>query len=483
MTDSNWLEPRPRLAAAGRPPRRIIAVDPDAQDPLALLDTHTDGGRAYIERSGWQPKAGRWLAARQPSGELDYIVFAADHRDWQESGKPFVFGDLPHQLATAGLGGADTPETYEIVGTFDQTGHECVALGWLLGSYSYRPRPVEKGTLPSLLPDPSIDVERTELLASGVWLARRLIETPANELPPSALAAAAAEIAEQFGADFSVTVGDDLLRDNWPLIHAVGRAGSEPPRLVDFSWGDQSDPSVTLVGKGICFDTGGLDLKPSANMLLMKKDMGGAASVLATAYMVMARKLRVRLRVLLPIAENSVSSTSFRPGDVLPSRKELSVEVGNTDAEGRLVLADALTEADSHAPELLIDFATLTGAARVALGADLPALYTADPKLGEEIWNAGCAARDPLWRMPLWKPYMQKLNSRIADVSSTGTDRLAGSITAALFLSRFIKHQSVWAHIDLFGWTPTASPGRPQGAECQAARAIFQLLEQRYGAS
>ena len=269
--------------------------------------------------------------------------------------------------------------------------------------------------------------------------------------------------------------------ENFPLIHAVGRAAARAPRLIDMTWGDPAARKVTLVGKGVCFDSGGLDIKPESAMLLMKKDMGGAASVLALAHMVMDRKLDLRLRVLIPAVENSISGAAYRPLDIVRSRKGLFVEVGNTDAEGRLILADALALADEEAPELLVDLGTLTGAARVALGPDLPPYYTDDEVLAADVARHGGAENDPLWRLPLWRPYDQMLDSKVADVNNIATGGFAGSIVCALFLNRFVAAAKAWLHADIYAWTPAAKAGRPEGGECQAARALYALLAERYG--
>jgi leucyl aminopeptidase len=281
-------------------------------------------------------------------------------------------------------------------------------------------------------------------------------------------------------ARVSVVKGDDLLAKNFPMIHAVGRASDKAPRLIDMAWGDRNAPKVTLVGKGVCFDTGGLDIKPSSGMLLMKKDMGGAANVLGLASMIMASRLKVRLRVLIPAVENAISGNAFRPGDVLKSRKGQTVEIGNTDAEGRLVLADALALADEEEPEILVDMATLTGAARVALGPDLPPFYTDDDRLASDLAAAAREQEDPLWRMPLWRPYDAKLSSKVADMNNVTTDGFAGSITAALFLKRFVEKAKSWAHFDIFAWNPSDRPHGPAGGEAQGIRALERVISQRY---
>jgi leucyl aminopeptidase len=311
-----------------------------------------------------------------------------------------------------------------------------------------------------------------------VTLCRDLTNTPSNDMGPSELEAASRALARQHGAKLQVTSGEALAK-NFPLVHAVGAGSARAPRLIDMTWGKAGDPKITLVGKGVCFDTGGLDIKPDTGMLNMKKDMGGAATALALAHMIMARDLKVRLRVIIPAVENSISGTSFRPRDVFVSRKGISVEIGNTDAEGRLILADALALADEDEPALMIDFATLTGAARVALGPEVAPFFTDDDTLADELALAGAAENDPLWRMPLWRPYEAMLDSKIADLNNVATGGHGGAITAALFLRRFVAAKS-WLHFDIFAWTPTAKPGRPEGAECHVARALYALLCGRY---
>ncbi len=316
-------------------------------------------------------------------------------------------------------------------------------------------------------------------IVEAVTLARDLINTPANDMGPAQLEQTARKLAARYSATIGAIVGDELLEQNFPLIHAVGRAAAGAPRLIDMSWGDAAHPKVTLVGKGVCFDTGGLDIKPDTGMLNMKKDMGGAATALALASMIMARGLKLRLRVLIPAVENSIAGGSFRPRDVYTSRKGVTVEIGNTDAEGRLILADALALADEDKPDLVADFATLTGAARVALGPDLPAFFTDDDALAAELMRHGAAENDPLWRLPLWRPYETMLESKVADINNVGGSQ-GGAITAALFMRRFVTAKS-WLHIDLFAWTAAAKAGRPEGGELQAARALYAMLAARYG--
>lgn len=359
---------------------------------------------------------------------------------------------------------------------------DLTALAFLLGGYKFT-RYTKKDDVDVTLTLPEgADKADVKRLAKAVALARDLINTPTNDMGPVALEAAVRKVGEEHKASVDTIKGDALLKKNFPMIHAVGRAGAEEPRLIDLQWGKKDAPKVTLVGKGVCFDTGGLDIKPASSMLLMKKDMGGAANVLALAGLIMDAKLPVRLRVLIPAVENSISANAFRPGDVLESRKGLTVEIGNTDAEGRLVLGDALALADEEEPEILIDMATLTGAARVALGPDLPPFYSNDDAFASHVAEAAEAVADPVWRMPLWQPYEARLSSRIADINNVTTDGFAGSITAALFLQRFVGKAKVWAHFDIFGWNPVEKAHAPVGGEAQAIRALYHLLKARYPA-
>jgi leucyl aminopeptidase len=313
-------------------------------------------------------------------------------------------------------------------------------------------------------------------IASACALARDMVNTPANDMTPLAIEEAARDLAARFKASLTVTTGDDLLAANLPMIHAVGRGGPVAPRLIDMRWGRPGARKVTLVGKGVCFDTGGLDIKPSSSMLLMKKDMGGAAHVLALARMLMEAARDLDLRVLIPAVENSISASAFRPGDILTSRKGDTVEIGNTDAEGRLILADALTLACEDTPDVLIDMATLTGAARVALGPDVIPFFTDDAAFAAALEEASRAVDDPVWRLPLWKPYAGKLASKVADTNNVTTDGFAGAVTAALFLQRFVTPGTAWAHFDIFAWSPVAKPSCPVGGEAQVIRALDRML-------
>jgi leucyl aminopeptidase len=354
------------------------------------------------------------------------------------------------------------------------------ALGWLLGTYAYGRYKKTKASQAKLVLPRDVDGAEVTRIAAGVFLARDLINTPSNDMGPVELADAARDLAGRHGAKISFIVGDALLKANYPLVHAVGRASSRAPRLIDLVWGRAGAPKVTLVGKGVCFDSGGLDLKTAAGMLTMKKDMGGAATVLGLAHMIMDAKLDVRLRVLIPAVENSVSANAYRPGDVLTSRKGLTVEIGNTDAEGRLVLADALAEADSEKPELLIDIATLTGAARAATGFELPPFFTDDETLAADLARHGNQTHDHVWRLPLWRGYEGAIASPIADLNNSPDYGLAGAITAALFLNRFVKDAKSWVHLDIPAWVDRPKPGRRRGAEANTARALYALLSERY---
>jgi leucyl aminopeptidase len=353
-------------------------------------------------------------------------------------------------------------------------------LAWLMGGYRFARYKKSAPRQPRLVLPAKVDGEEISRIAQALFLARDLINTPANDMGPQELEAAARRFAKQHGAKMSVVRGA-ALAENYPLIQAVGQGSARPPCLIDMVWGKPSAPKVTLVGKGVCFDTGGYDLKPSAGMLLMKKDMAGAATVLAIAAMAMGAGLDIRLRVLIPAVENSVSGHAMRPGDVFQSRKGLTVEIGNTDAEGRLILADALADADAQTPELLIDIATLTGAARAATGMELPPFFTDDETLAADLAAAARQTADPLWRLPLWRGYEFSLSSRIADLNNAPSYNFAGAITAALFLNRFVENTKSWVHLDIPGWTDRAKPGRPLGGEANSARAIYALLKSRYG--
>jgi leucyl aminopeptidase len=370
--------------------------------------------------------------------------------------------------------------SYALGDVADGFGGANAALGWVLGTYRFARYKKSTKKFPRLVLPDGVDGAEVSRIARGVFLARDLINTPSNDMGPDELAAAARDLAKAHGAKITIVMGDDLLKKNYPLIHAVGRASVRAPRLIDMMWGRAGAPKVTLVGKGVCFDTGGLDLKNSSGMLTMKKDMGGSAVVLGLAHMIMDAKLDVRLRVLIPAVENSVSGNAYRPGDVFPSRKGLTVEIGNTDAEGRLVLADALADADDEAPDLLIDLATLTGAARAATGMELPPFFTDDETLAADLSRAGNEVSDHVWRLPLWRGYESAIASPIADLNNSPDYGLAGAITAALFLNRFVTKTKSWVHLDIPAWVDRPKPGRRRGAEANTARALYAMLKKRY---
>ena len=460
--EDQLLEPG---AGAHALPIHLVATKDD--EVLAKL---TEAQLKWIEARDWTPKSGAVLALPGPDGAIALALLGTGGKDWSAK-SPLLTGTLPVSLP---------PGDYRFASALPDP--ELATLAWLAGAYRFGRYKRDNDTKRSRLVRPdSVDPARVLALAEALYFARDLINTPANDFGPAELESAAREIANEHDATVKVTEGSGLLSDNFPMIHAVGRASDRAPRLIDFKWGSEHAPKLTIVGKGICFDTGGLDIKPSSGMALMKKDMGGAASALAFAHLIMSMKLPVRLRVLIPAADNSVSGNAFRPGDVLLSRNGMTVEIGNTDAEGRLVLADALSLADDEAPDWLITIATLTGAARVALGPDLPPLYTDDEDFAEGLLTAGLEIGDPLWRMPLWAPYDQLLKSKIADVNHIAEGSYAGSIMAALFLKRFVTKAKRFAHLDIFAWVPREQPGRPQGADAQAARALFHYFDKELG--
>lgn len=436
--------------------------------------------------AAWQKKAApheaAWMAANGFEGAVgSHIVLPSTEGGIAQV--VAVVKDAPDIWSLAHLPAALPKGEYALQGEFEDALLYDMALGWQLATYRFTRFKESKKTFATLVLPKTVDVASVMDMAEGICLARELINRPANDLTPYALADAAQELAKKHKAECTVIKGDDLLKENYPLVHAVGRASDNAPCLIDMRWGRADAPKVTLVGKGICFDSGGLDIKPSGGMLLMKKDMGGAANVLALAHAIMAAKLPVRLRVMIPAAENSISSNAFRPKDIIKSRKGITVEIGNTDAEGRLVLCDALAEADTEKPELLIDFATLTGAARVALGTDIPACFTPDDALAEAVLKQSASTHDPLWRMPLWEGYREMLDTDSADINNASESGYGGAITAALYLKEFISHTASWMHIDLMAWNTKNRPGRPQGGEAMGVRAVFAMLQERFAAA
>jgi leucyl aminopeptidase len=433
------------------------------------LGAAPEGQRYWVQAVGFSAEPGKCVLVPGADGRPASVLVGAggwnDAGIWALAGLPEALPEGSYRLEAAPEGAAPTR----------------LALGWALGTYAftrYRRKPASGARL--VWPE-GADRGRVLRLAAAVFLARDLVNTPAGDLGPEELGAAAVEVAEAAGAHHRTIVGDQLLAENYPTIHAVGRASQRPPRLVDILWGDPAAPKVTLVGKGVCFDSGGLDLKPAAGMRLMKKDMAGAAIVLALGQAIMDAKLGLRLRVLLPLVENSVSGNAIRPLDIVRTRKGLTVEIGNTDAEGRLILCDALAEAASESPALLVDIATLTGAARVALGPDLAALFCNDEPLANGLLTTATAEDDPMWRLPLWRPYRKMLDSKVADLNNVSESPHAGALTAALYLQEFVAPEIPWAHLDAFAWNQEARPGRPEGAEATTLRALYAYLAQRFG--
>ncbi|HTV80134.1 MAG TPA: leucyl aminopeptidase family protein [Steroidobacteraceae bacterium] len=436
-----------------------------AQQPMAVAN--------WVRTHHFQAERQRLLVLPGDSGQVGGALLGLG---------PLRDSDELNLWHAAGLSERLPGEQYRLASTLRPPAATQFALGWLVGSYRItRYRSAGQAPRAALVAPAGTDLEYVRAAAEAMTLARDLINTPANDLGPAELAQAAIDLATRFGARCRVLRGAELTAQNYPLIQAVGAGSAREPCLVDLRWGQSDAPRVTLVGKGVCFDSGGLDLKPGAAMLLMKKDMGGAACALGLASLLMQLQAPIQLRVLLPCVENSVDALSYRPGDILRSRKGLTVEIGNTDAEGRLVLADALAEADAESPQLLIDLATLTGAARTALGPELPAAYSPDESLLASARAAGEASADPLWPMPLWSGYDDEFSSRIADIGNVSAGPFAGSIIAALFLKRFVTASPAWLHLDLYAWNPKERPGRPVGAEAQCVRALYSLIRQKFG--
>ena len=421
--------------------------------------------RSWADAHGFAAETGRILPLPGAKGSIARVLAGVSSAGEAD---PFALGRLCRSLPSGSYALEEPVQ-----------GAELIALGWCLEAYGFEAYGKSFPAPAKLVCPKDVDREAVLRAARATYLVRDLVNTPASDMGPDELEAAARAVAGAYNAKLNVTKGK-ALEQGFPMIHAVGKASPRLPRLIDFSWGAARAPKVTLVGKGVCFDTGGLDIKPAAGMLLMKKDMGGAATVLGLAQMIMAAKLPVRLRVLIPAVENAIAGNAFRPGDVLKSRKGITVEIGNTDAEGRLVLGDALALADEESPDLLIDMATLTGAARIALGPDLPPFYSDDDALAEAIAAAGRRENDPVWRLPFWLPYMRLFESAIADTNNAGDSGFAGSITAALFLKRFVAKAKAYIHFDVFAWTPVARPGRPRGGEAQGMRALFTMIRERY---
>lgn len=454
-------------------PVHALATDAFA----AWVKGQDDRTQAWVENNGFKGTSGSALLLPGTDGQVERILYVLDD---EGIGGPWAWAALQGQLPKGC--------TIAIIDDLSESNANDAALGFALAGYVYdRYRTGDDVQGPLMVWPQNVDRAYVKAAYGAAKLARDLINTPASDMGPAELAHAAKELADASGATYSEVVGVDLIREDYPAIYAVGRGAEDgrAPRLVDFTWqrknGREDAPKVTLVGKGVCFDTGGLDIKSAAGMKLMKKDMGGAANALALASMIMALDLDVSLRVLIPAVENSVSAMAMRPLDVVATRAGISVEIGHTDAEGRVILADALALACEDAPDVLLDFATLTGAARVALGTELPAVFSNDDALATDITDAGMHTADPSWRMPLWQPYKPQTKSKVADLKNDTDGPYGGAITAALFLEAFVTKNTAWAHIDLMAWNLSNQPGRPEGGEAMTVRAIFKALQNRYG--
>jgi leucyl aminopeptidase len=454
-------------------PQGFAAAPGDRPRPLHLVDRN--GFQAW---SGHQPPAlQHWLAAHGFDGAPGSMLPLPG--DDGLGSAVLGIGDPLDPWSYAHAPGALPPGDWQADGDLDIEVRRALQLGWGLGAYRYT-RFRDAPRAPARLVLDTLDDDIADVLAACLRV-RDLVNTPTEHLGPDELEQVVCEIAERHGAAIEVVSGDDLLARNFPAIHAVGRASHRAPRLIALHWGEPSAPHVALVGKGVCFDTGGLNIKLADGMRNMKKDMGGAAHAIALAELIMARKLPLRITLLVPAVENAIGPESYRPGEVVSTRKGIHVEIDNTDAEGRVILGDALAYAGEQSPDLLLDFATLTGAARTALGPDLPAVYANDETVARQWLDAGMRMRDPIWRMPLWRPYLRYLTSNIADIANSGPSKMAGSITAALYLECFVPAQQTWAHLDVYAWNDNDRPGRPAGGEAQGLRAAYAMLRARYG--
>lgn len=438
-------------------------------DFAAWLKKQDRKSQIWVESSGFTAAPGSLLLIPGNKGGVERVIFGAGKDD-----SLYTYADLPARLPKNDGG-------YYIDRRMSPERATQVALGWALGCYNFSQyKSGKKKEFAALVWPDYADKKAVKATAEAVFLVRDMVNTPANDMGPEEIASFSKKLAKSFNkASVKVIVGKDLLKENYPAIHAVGKGSPREPRLIDIRWGKEKHPLITLIGKGVAFDTGGLDIKPANAMALMKKDMGGAAHVLGLAHMIMSENLPVRLRVLIPAVENSTDGKSYRPGDVLKTRKGLTVEVGDTDAEGRIILCDAIAEACREKPDLIIDFATLTGAARVALGPDLPAMFSNNDSIADALLDSAKKVEDPLWRLPLWQPYKDALASKIADTNNIGGQ--AGAITAALFLEKFVDKDIPWVHIDTFAWNPANRPGRPEGGEALGMRASYDLIKKKFG--
>ncbi len=455
------------VATSKTDPKPIIIVEESNFDEW--LTAQSDLHKSWIDSRGFEAIGGKTLLLPGAAGDIEAVIYVKDG-DWNV----WSLADLPSTLPKG---------IYAVTAEFTEKEATDIAIGWSLGTYSFdRYKKNDKKYATLMLPK-GADKDMVARTVKAVTLVRDLVNLPAGDLGPAALEAAASQVAGEFEAEQGNIVGEDLLTYHFPMVHAVGRAAADAPRLIDIIWGDKDAPKVTLVGKGVCFDSGGLDIKSAAGMLMMKKDMGGAATVLGLAHMIMDANLPVRLRVLIPAVENAISGNAFHPGDILTSRKGKTVEIGNTDAEGRLILADALAAADEEKPDLLIDVATLTGAARVAVGTEIAATFTDDDALFADIAKHSELEKDPVWRLPLWGEYRHLLDSKFADINNAGSGGYGGAITAGLFLKEFVEKAKSWVHFDIMAYNVRSRPGRPVGGEAFTIRALFALINERYGKS
>jgi len=449
--------------------RRTVPIIPIETDVFnSWLKKQDTSMRLWVKSTGFKAKPGSMSLVGRNDGSLAKILLGLESHQALWS-----YASLPLKLPAG---------KYRIDARMDRAGATAAALGWALGCYKFtkyksKIRPIK---MPILVWPKDCDRKMVIRTADATALVRDLINIPPEDMGPPELSSAARKLAKRHGAKIIILIGNNLLKKNYPTIHMVGRAAEKAPRLIDMTWGRPNAPKVTLVGKGVCFDTGGLDLKSAAGMLRMKKDMGGAAHVLGLAHMIMDANLNVRLRVLIGAVENSVSGNAYRPSDVIRTRKGITVEVGNTDAEGRLVMCDAIAEADRENPAMIADFSTLTGAARVAVGTDISAMFCNDDSIAKDIYEAGEDLEDPIWRLPLYSNYRHLLNSKVADINNVSEGGFAGAITAALFLEEFVSKNTKWVHFDIMAWNRTARPGRPVGGEAMGMRAIYQVLEDRF---
>lgn len=454
-----------------------IISDENEPTPVVLVSQKTlavwtqKNGDGWVKANRFEAKPGQHLIIPAKDGDIRCVLAGI--------GEPPNIWDVGGLSSTLPVG----DYVLEPVGDdITQSQLDDLALGWILGAYKFDAFKRNDASMPARIRlTDSYDTKRIRAMAEATFLTRDLINKPANVIGPEALAAAAADLAARHGATCEVTVGDDLLKNNYPAIHAVGRAATDPPRLIEITWGDPAHPTVALVGKGVCFDSGGLDIKGAAGMKLMKKDMGGSANVLGVAHAIMEMGIKAHLKVLIPAVENAIAGNAMRPMDIVDTRAGMTIEIANTDAEGRVILADALTRAGEAKPELVVDFATLTGAARVALGTELPAFFCDDDDFTASVLDVGTRVSDPLWRMPLWPGYRKMVDGKSADLTNSPEGGYGGAITAALFLQHFAPRDATWAHIDLMAWNLSSKPGRPEGGEAMGMRAIYTAIETRYG--